>query len=507
MKLSKKSIFVALLLSLVFMLPGFVVQAASPKLNKTSCSLDVGEKVKLKLKNAKGTVKWSSSNKKVATVNKNGRVTARKVGSAIIKAKYKNKTYECKIKVTDPHLSESDSFTLKLWCLSDGSKNGNSVYNSALEEMKEKYPNITVEVTSYENEEYKEVIRNASKNDELPDIFFSWTGGFLGDFVNAEQVYCLDKILKTNIKNKEISESALESTTYNGKHYGIPYSRDVILLFANMDVLKKAGYDKIPFPFTMDMFLEYCEKLKYEGITPMGCSGDETWCITEYLEPLILKLIGAEELQNIYSGKSSWDNKGIAQAVDMLQDMIRKGYFNSEGNELGSEDVRSNFESGDYAFYFSGTWNCGTFSEEALESITINRFPWIFDEEGHGFGNSPLDGQFIGGSTDALAVSSSSQYVNKVAEYAVELGKTISKYSYYYGSGLPTWSSGYDSGTLNSLLNAVRDIVWPDDKCVLAGDTAMGAEDAAIYLDCVKQVYNLEIDGNTFIKILKEKLW
>lgn len=48
------------------------------------------------LKNVK--IKWSSSNKKVATVKK-GVVFAKRTGKATIKAKYKGKTYKCKVTV------------------------------------------------------------------------------------------------------------------------------------------------------------------------------------------------------------------------------------------------------------------------------------------------------------------------------------------------------------------------------------------------------------------------
>ena len=55
---------------------------------------------KLKLKGVKTSkVKFSSTNKKVATVNSKGNIVAKKNGSCKIKAKYKNKTYVCKVTV------------------------------------------------------------------------------------------------------------------------------------------------------------------------------------------------------------------------------------------------------------------------------------------------------------------------------------------------------------------------------------------------------------------------
>lgn len=69
----------------------------TPVLNKKSIRIALGKKYRLKVKNAAGKkVKWSSSNKKIVTV-KNGRITAKKVGSAKIRAKVAKKTLVCKV--------------------------------------------------------------------------------------------------------------------------------------------------------------------------------------------------------------------------------------------------------------------------------------------------------------------------------------------------------------------------------------------------------------------------
>lgn len=68
-------------------------------LSKTSLSLYVGKTAKLKVKNTKKKVKWSSSKKKVASVNKKGKVTAKKVGKATITAKVAGKKLKCKVTV------------------------------------------------------------------------------------------------------------------------------------------------------------------------------------------------------------------------------------------------------------------------------------------------------------------------------------------------------------------------------------------------------------------------
>lgn len=76
---------------------------AEPALNTTKATLTkkkgANHTIQLKMQWTKGKVKWSSSNKKVATVNSKGKVTAKKKGTAKISAKVGGKTYKCKITV------------------------------------------------------------------------------------------------------------------------------------------------------------------------------------------------------------------------------------------------------------------------------------------------------------------------------------------------------------------------------------------------------------------------
>ncbi|MBR2765628.1 MAG: Ig-like domain-containing protein, partial [Blautia sp.] len=88
MKRFSKKILVLLLAAAMILglsFPSFV-SAATPRLSKEFIGLYVGQKYTLKAKNFSGTVKWKTNNKKVATVNQSGVVTARSFGDATITA-------------------------------------------------------------------------------------------------------------------------------------------------------------------------------------------------------------------------------------------------------------------------------------------------------------------------------------------------------------------------------------------------------------------------------------
>ena len=76
-----------------------VTNPSTPKLRYTSYKMCKGETLQNELRFTSSKVSWSSSNKKVATVSKNGKITAKKVGKAIITAKVGNKKYKCKINI------------------------------------------------------------------------------------------------------------------------------------------------------------------------------------------------------------------------------------------------------------------------------------------------------------------------------------------------------------------------------------------------------------------------
>ena len=76
-------------------------------MQNSDISIQIGEKYEAALIGTNGkaigssAIKWSSSNKKVATVSSKGKITAKKGGTAKITAKYKNKSYVLKVSIFD----------------------------------------------------------------------------------------------------------------------------------------------------------------------------------------------------------------------------------------------------------------------------------------------------------------------------------------------------------------------------------------------------------------------
>lgn len=110
MKRKKQAVSIAVLLlfctaicAVAYMTQGSVWAKQAVKLNQSELTMAVGEGRTLKLNGVssknRSRISWKSSKQNIASVNKKGRVTAKKAGNANITAKYKGKSYKCKISV------------------------------------------------------------------------------------------------------------------------------------------------------------------------------------------------------------------------------------------------------------------------------------------------------------------------------------------------------------------------------------------------------------------------
>lgn len=90
----------------------FKVNIVNPYLNIKTKSVYLGQKFTLKVNGGSGTAKWKSADSKIASVNKSGVVTAKKVGKTTITATRNGVQMRCTVTVKKPSL-KTTSLTLQ----------------------------------------------------------------------------------------------------------------------------------------------------------------------------------------------------------------------------------------------------------------------------------------------------------------------------------------------------------------------------------------------------------
>jgi len=371
----------------------------------------------------------------------------------------------------------ADDVTLTLWSIATESDSSHQAFVDGIAAFEAEHPGVKIEHVTTENEAYKTKIKAAMSSGEgLPDIFFTWGMGFLGEFVNAGRVYCVDN--EYEAYKDELPEAMTVNVRYDNKMYGVPYTMSLVTLYANMDLLAQVGYEDIP--ATYEDMMACCEALKAAGIIPFGVSGKELWCLSEYVEPLVIKSVGGQALRDMYNGEASWNNDGVVKAIEAFQGMVENEYFDPSAAALGNDEVKNNFIAGKYAFYQNGSWNNKDIGEQAQFNVKAGTFPVLND-------SIPLY-SMIGGPNNTLAVTESSKNKDLAVEAAFFLAKFMSDADYKSGANLPCWAADPDA-EVNSLIQAAADMASKAEDMVLFGDNFLSADAANTYLDYIGLAY------------------
>ena len=388
----------------------------------------------------------------------------------------------------------ADDVTLTLWSIATESDSSHQAFVDGIAAFEAEHPGVKIEHVTTENEAYKTKIKAAMSSGEgLPDIFFTWGMGFLGEFVNAGRVYCVDN--EYEAYKDELPEAMTVNVRYDNKMYGVPYTMSLVTLYANMDLLAQVGYEDIP--ATYEDMMACCEALKAAGIIPFGVSGKELWCLSEYVEPLVIKSVGGQALRDMYNGEASWNNDGVVKAIEAFQGMVENEYFDPSAAALGNDEVKNNFIAGKYAFYQNGSWNNKDIGEQAQFNVKAGTFPVLND-------SIPLY-SMIGGPNNTLAVTESSKNKDLAVEAAFFLAKFMSDADYKSGANLPCWAADPDA-EVNSLIQAAADMASKAEDMVLFGDNFLSADDANTYLDYIGLAYAGDVTPTEYVEGLDADL-
>lgn len=171
---------------------------------------------------------------------------------------------------------------------------------------------------------YRELLEKRLQSSAPDDLYI----------INAEDViefeqkgYWMDLSDMSFVQN--LSEAALYQSTYNGKVFSVPLSFTGYGFVWNVDLLKEHG---LTIPQNREEFLNVCEKLKNEGITPYGAN--KGYALTV---PIMCAgfsdLYGSEDQEERIAALDSGEtpvSDYLRKGFEFLSLMIEKGYLDPQ---------------------------------------------------------------------------------------------------------------------------------------------------------------------------------
>lgn len=393
--------------------------------------------------------------------------------------------------------SKDENVTLTMWTIATKSDSFHQPYLDAIAEFEKAHPGVKIKMETFENESYKTKIKSAVAANDLPDIFFTWAGGFSEAFVSSGKVLCLDDYYSKY--SSDIPEAALVNDKYDGKLYGSVTCTPVSVMWYNKQLFTDNG---VTVPTTWDEFKAACEKFKAAGITPIGTSVKDTWVLAMLHDGLTLKSAGADKVTKaLLKQGQSYNDPDFIKSATCIKELADMGAFIDGATGISNDEASAEFYGEKVAMYFTGSWMGGSIVTDSKkpENFSVTPIPVVNDA------NAKVT-DFMGGGSDTLMVSAATEHKDLAAAAAFEVTKGVSKYAYLSGAGIPAWKVDYDTAKVPALTQEVTKLASAATSFTLWFDTLMDSDSAGEYLTLLQSLYSGDITPEKFAESMDAQL-
>ncbi|MBD1379605.1 extracellular solute-binding protein [Metabacillus arenae] len=378
--------------------------------------------------------------------------------------------------------SQGSSKELTVWHIESGAAAEKTLENAA-KRFEEKNPGVTVNVVKQENDPYKSKLAVAMGGGNPPDVFHSWGGGWLENFVNSGQV----KEITNDIDKENYLEAAISAATYDGKIYGAPLAMDVVPVWYNKKIFEEYNLKE---PKTYEELLEVVETLKSNNIIPFSLANQSKWPGAFYLM-YFAERYGGTELFNEAYGRAgrAFDDEAYIKAGRKIQELVKAGAFPEGMNGLNFDTGQSRqlLYTGKAGMELMGSWMLGlTRSEfpEFEENLGFFLFPAISGEQG-------AENHIVGGVSPVFSVAEKSPNADLAAELVKELTSVETAQQLANTDGAISAVNGVEYE--DEFIQEINEVLEGAENMQTYYDQTLPPELAEVHLDTTQGLFGLSI--------------
>lgn len=404
----------------------------------------------------------------------------------------------CKISIlkdtTQENQVKPEPCTLSLWNQwVDRTELVSNPLKNAIREWNEKNPEIKVNEFSWNGEQYKSKIKTALAAGDAPDLFYMWSGSFVGPFIDEGNILSLDSYMDNETLDK-LYPGVIDSCKYNGKLYSLPTYRFIASLYCNTELFKKAG---AKIPETYDELLDSVKRLRSKGIVPIVVGEKDRWPGMYWYDILAMRQAGSRECLNALADPTLFNKQEYKDAADKLLQLVDNKAFNDDALNTSFTDMVNEFIQGNAAMMYQGNWVGAKLEDtdsKVKNKVIAVPFPTIQN------GSGALT-EIYGGITDGFFINVNTRYSQEAVNVLKFISEKSAKEGHLSGAGLSCWKMGDLGKTqLSPLIKQTTQIMERGTSFISWWDTILKASDAETHKDLVAELFDRRLSSEEFVK-------
>ena len=174
---------------------------------------------------------------------------------------------------------------------------------------------ITVEPIAYpDTAAYQTAMQQSIREDSAPGLFTWWSGPQLETLVENDLVEDLSDLWDDYVAANGVSNDIKDALSVDGKVYAVPYSIIYNTMIYNKDLFSQYNLEV---PETFDDFLNVCQTLKDNGITPILLKND-SWAGFIWFQALIASF-EPQLYQDICDGTKDYTDPDVVKVMGICR--------------------------------------------------------------------------------------------------------------------------------------------------------------------------------------------
>lgn len=307
--------------------------------------------------------------------------------------------------------------------------------------------NVEFKFETYENEDYKTKLATVMASNSAPDVFFTWTAGYLKPFVEGGKVYEIGQLLDQDAEWKDrFNEGVFGPVTYDGGVYAVPHGQSVATVFYNTRLFEQYG---VAVPTTYDEFLAACQTFIDNGIAPISVPAQDAWIAGQFLQQLADGVGGMDLYNGTVDGSRAWNDADYVTAGNLFGDLAAMGAFQDGYLGMSNDEGRNLFTQEKTAMYYMGSWDI-----TVLQDSDIGEYVDVFNIPA----SNPDAGNVALGDVDqCLAISANCSNPEAAAAYIKLFSDVEAQEAYAYNANyLLATKTPLDESKLSPLFVSVN---------------------------------------------------
>jgi raffinose/stachyose/melibiose transport system substrate-binding protein len=328
--------------------------------------------------------------------------------------------------------------------------------------------NAEFKYETYENEQYKTKLATLMASNSAPDVFFTWSVGYLKPFVEGGKVYEIGKNLNSDPEWKgRFNEGVFGPVTYNGKIYAVPHGQTVAVMYYNTRLFKENG---ISVPASFNELKAACAQFKAAGIIPISVPVKDAWIAGQFLQQLANGVSGLPLFNGTVDGNRKWNDPDYIKAGELLVELVNLGSFPPGYLGMTHDEGRELFAQEKAAMYYMGSWDIGMFSDS---NVPVSKNVGVFNMPS----SNPSAGNAAVGDVDmCFAISANCPNPEAAAAYIKLFSGGNAQEAFAYNANyLLSTKTPLDQAKLSSLVLQVNAIQQTLDGATPWFDRVFGA--------------------------------